>query len=481
VDQNIDYLDTREPLRTRTMTRPARPERPAPAPSTAAPLARPIERTGGGRFALRVVFWAGLALAVVPWWLNTPTGSLNSDSAILQAAGRVTGLVAGYLLLVQVIMMSRLSVLERIIGARHLGLWHRELGGSLLVTILAHSALITIGYAKLDQLTFLNEIWLFWHQYEDMITAFVATGILVAIGLLSIRGLRRVLPYELWYFLHLTAYLALLLGFGHQFTNGQELLKPGFGRTVWIALYVATIAIVVWGRIVAPVWLNLRHRLQVADVVAEGSDMVSVYITGRRLNGLDAKAGQFFRWRFLSKGLWWQAHPFSLSAAPNGQWLRLTIKSVGSHTERLRSVRPGVRIFVEGPWGDFTASRRVRSKTLLIGAGSGIAPIRALLEELPQGAILLYRARSVKELALREELERLAKLRHAKLWFVVGGRRDPGPRHLFTARGLQELVPDIADRDVYICGPDGLVRSSLSALQKLKVPRRQIHLDPFEF
>ena len=144
-------------------------------------------------------------------------------------------------------------------------------------------------------------------------------------------------------------------------------------------------------------------------------------------------------------------------------------------------MRPGTRIFVEGPWGDFTASRRVKGKTLLIGAGSGIAPIRALLEELPQGAILLYRARSVRELALREELERLARLRHAKLWFVVGGRRDPGPRHLFTPQGMKELVPDIAERDVYLCGPDGLVASSLKLLRKLKVPRRQIHLDPFEF
>jgi predicted ferric reductase len=462
----------------------AGPSLPGPSlagPSSAAPLARPIERNGGGRFVLRVIFWAGLALAVVPWWLGTKSGSLDTNAEILTAAGRVTGLIGGYVLLVQVILMSRVSVLERLIGARHLGLWHRELGGFLLILILAHAALQTFGYAQLDKLTFFNEIWLFWNQYKDMVAAFIGTTMLVLIGLLSIRGLRRALPYELWYFLHLTTYVALLLTYAHQFSNGQELYKPGLGRNAWIGFYVVTIAIVVWGRVIAPVWLNVRHRLRVADVVAEGSDMVSVYITGHRLNDLDAKAGQFFRWRFLTRGLWWQAHPFSLSAAPNGQWLRLTVKSVGSHTQRLRSLAPGVRIFVEGPWGDFTASRRVKAKTLLIGAGSGIAPIRALLEELPQGAILLYRARSVQELALREELERLAKLRHAKLWFVVGGRRDAGPRHLFTPRGMKELVPDIAERDVYLCGPDGLVGSSLKLLRRLKVPRRQIHLDPFEF
>jgi predicted ferric reductase len=451
-----------------------------PAGSLSAPAARPVEHNSAGRFLLRTLFWGGLALALLPWWLRTETGSINTTGEVFQAAGRVTGLTAGYLLLVQVVLMSRLSWLERWIGARHLGLWHRELGGSVLITILGHAALITVGYARADDVGYVSELGTVITEYPDMITASIAAGMLVCIGLLSIRGLRRALPYELWYFLHLTAYLALLLGFGHQFSNGQELFKPGFGRTVWIAFYVVMIGAVVLGRVVAPLSLNLRHRLRVADVVAEGPDVVSIYITGNRLHDLDAQAGQFFRWRFLARGYWWQAHPFSLSAAPNGRWLRLTVKTVGEHTHRLRSLRPGVRIFVEGPWGDFTASRRVKQRTVLIAAGSGIAPIRALLEELPPGAIVIYRASQVHDLHLRHELEHLAELRHATLWFVVGDRRDPGPRRLFTPAGMRELVPDITERDIYLCGPDGLVEQSLKVLRGLRVPRRQVHLDPFE-
>ncbi|WP_238016030.1 ferric reductase-like transmembrane domain-containing protein [Dactylosporangium sp. AC04546] len=452
-----------------------------PAGQLAAPAARPVEHNSAGRFLLRTLFWGGLGLAVLPWWLNTETGSLNTSAELFQSAGRVTGLIAGYLLLVQVVLMSRVGFLERWIGARHLGLWHRELGGSVLITILSHAAFITVGYAYADRVGFVSELGTILAEYEDMVTAFLATGMLVCIGLLSIRGLRRALPYELWYFLHLTAYLALLLGFAHQFSNGQELFRPGLGRTTWIAFYVVMAAAVVWGRILAPLTLNLRHRLRVADVVTEGPDMVSIYITGHRLHDLDAEAGQFFRWRFLARGYWWQAHPFSLSAAPNGRWLRLTVKTVGSHTHSLRKLRPGVRIFVEGPWGDFTASRRVRQRALLIAAGSGIAPIRALLEELPPRAVVVYRASAVHDLHLRHELEQVAQLRHAQLWFVVGDRRDPGPRRLFTPAGMRELVPDIADRDVYLCGPDGLVEQSLQVLRRLRVPRRQVHLDPFEF
>ncbi|GAA2346339.1 ferredoxin reductase family protein [Dactylosporangium salmoneum] len=446
----------------------------------AAPAARPVEHNTAGRFLLRALFWGGLALAVLPWWLGTKAGSIDTQAELFQSAGRVTGLIAGYLLLVQVVLMSRLRWLERWIGARHLGLWHRELGGSVLVTILAHAALITVGYAHADRVGLTSELGTLLTEYPDMITAFIAAGMLVCIGLLSIRALRRALPYEMWYFLHLTAYVTLLLGFAHQFSNGQELFRPGLGRTVWIGFYVVMIAAVVLGRIVGPLTLNLRHRLRVADVVPESPDMVSIYITGRRLDDLDARAGQFFRWRFLARGLWWQAHPFSLSAAPNGRWLRLTVKTVGDHTQRMRAMQPGTHIFVEGPWGDFTASRRVKQRALLIAAGSGIAPIRALLEELPPGAVVIYRASAVHDLHLRHELEELAQLRHAQLWFVVGDRRDPGPRRLFTAAGMSDLVPDITDRDVYLCGPDGLVEQSLQVLRRLRVPRRQVHLDPFE-
>jgi len=446
---------------------------PPPAP------ARPVERSGRGRWLPLTLFWLGLGASLLPWWLNTGPDAMQEPGAVLTAAGRVTGLVAGYVLLVQVLLMSRLARLERSIGAKDLNLWHRELGGFLVVAVLAHAVLITIGYARGAHVSVFGQTWMFLTEYEDVLKAFAATALMVGISVLAIRGIRRALSYEVWYLLHATAYLVLLLGFSHQFADGQE-LSEGAGRYLWIGLYAAVVAAVLWGRLVAPLVRNLRHRLRVADVVAEAPGVTSVYVTGYALGRLGAKAGQFFRWRFLARRLWWQSHPFSLSAAPNDRWLRLTFKTVGDHTARLRRLRPGVRVYVQGPTGEFTADRRTRSKTLLIAAGSGIAPIRALLEELPPGAVVMYRASTTDDLVFREELEALAEARGARLWYVLGARDDPGPRHLFTPRGLYDLVPDVARRDVYLCGPHGLIDASVRVLRRLGVPRHQIHLDPFE-
>ena len=138
-------------------------------------------------------------------------------------------------------------------------------------------------------------------------------------------------------------------------------------------------------------------------------------------------------------------------------------------------------MFAEGPFGTFTAQRRTRRRALLIAGGSGIAPIRALLEDMPERTIVVYRARSERDLVFRGELEALARRRHSDVRYVVGGRDDPGPRRLFTPAGLRTLVPDVNRRDIYLCGPAGLVDAAVRTLRDLDVPSSQLHLDPFEF
>ena len=472
-----------DPAAADTSTRElSRAQVPTAARSRREYVAGPGERLDrGNRLFIQLMFWFTLAASVEVWWLNTPTGSLSSTADILIAAGRITGMVGGYVLLVQVLLMSRVAWLETWIGAHDLLTWHRELGAFLPVVILAHVFLLIFGYASASHVPATRETVTMLATMQDMISAFVATGILVAICLLAIRTLRRRMPYEVWYYIHLASYLIVLWSYGHQFALGAELMKTGFARWYWITLYIFVLACLVWGRVFEPLWLNARHRFRVLQVVPEAEDMVSVYVGGHALDRLDAKAGQYFRWRFLCKGMWWQAHPFSLSAAPNERWLRFTVKVIGDHTGDLQRLHPGTRVVAEGPSGQFTAEHRRKHRALLIAGGSGIAPIRALLESLPAGTVVLYRASKAEDIIFREELDWLARERGAQIWYVLGSRDDPWPRRVFTPRGMRELVPDVHRRDVYMCGPDGLVATSRQTLRRLRVPQKQIHLDPFEF
>src|SRR4051794_7745042 len=440
----------------------------------------PAEAVSGNRLLTILLFFSGLATSVSLWLFDTQAGAVNDTATAMLAAGRITGLISGYLLFIQLLMMSRVSWLEEWVGARDLLRWHRWLGTSLVVGVLAHIVFITYGYALTADTGVVEQSWTIITTLPEMLSALAATIILVVISLISIRAARARLPYELWHLIHLTAYLVLLLGYGHQVATGAD-LSGRFASVFWPGLSALVISALVWGRLVEPIWLNARHRFEVAEVVAEGTNTFSIYIDGKKLDKLPAQAGQFMRWRFLTRNGWWQSHPFSLSAAPNKEWLRLTVTAVGGHTAKLAEMKPGTPVWAEGPFGVFTAQRRTRRRALLIAGGSGIAPIRALLEDMPPDTIVIYRTSRPDELVFRGELEELAERRDAWVRYIVGSRSAPGPRRLFTPNGLLGLVPDVSRRDVYLCGPPGLVEAAVGTLRELDVPDSQLHLDPFEF
>jgi len=429
------------------------------------------------RRILLLLWLVGLAVPVTMWWQHT--SGLNSTGAVLIAAGRLIGLVAGYTLLTQIVLMARLPGLHKIAGTERMTRWHRDTGALVVVAVVAHALLLIEGYALFSGKGPVAEGLRLFNDQADMVGAFAAAGILTTLALISIRTMRRMLPYEVWLWVHRSAYVVLYLGYAHQFSAGQD-VGSGSGKVYWAALHVIVVLTLIWGRIGVPLLINMYHRLRVAEVVDEGGGTVSVYLSGHRLNQLGARSGQYLRWRFLQAGLISQAHPFSLSAPPNEHWLRITVKAVGSYTSRLRQLRPETRVWISAPEGEHTTSVRTTTKAVLISAGSGIAPARALLPDLPTGTVLIYRASSPDDLALRSELEEVARVRGAKLHFVTGSRNDPGPRRMLTSWGLAELAPDIVNSDIYLCGPPKFAKAVLAALVPLNVPRRQIHVSAFE-
>jgi ferredoxin-NADP reductase len=233
---------------------------------------------------------------------------------------------------------------------------------------------------------------------------------------------------------------------------------------------------------VVPLVRNTRHRFTVAAVVPESDDVVSVYTTGRNLDRLPARAGQFFLWRFPGQNGWLQVNPWSLSAAPDGRGLRLTAKGIGKTSRSLRALQPGAKIFAEGPYGAFTAAQRTRADVLLIAGGIGITPIRALLEDeqMTGDIVVLYRVRDEAEAVLLGELRNLASARGARLHLVTGrtGAGSP-PFDPFSPENLRRMVPDVTERDTYVCGPWPMTEAVLRGLRGLDVPSRQVHAEVF--
>jgi predicted ferric reductase len=405
------------------------------------------------------------------------TGGSGKNGTLTVA--KFVGLHAALIMMLQLVLVARLPWLDPRIGMDRLTAWHRWTGFTLLWTVLLHATLVVLGYARLDQAPMVRT-FLGLAGVPASLLGMCAAGIIVAVATVSTRYARRRLSYEAWHALHLLLYAAVGIGLVHQALEGTTFDSSTLATAYWWTLWALVLLALLVGRVILPLWRNAYHRFRVAAVVPESDDVVSVHITGRRLDRLPARAGQFFIWRFPGYGRWWQANPFSLSAAPNGRSLRLTAKAVGSGSARLRHIPIGARVFAEGPYGAFTALHRTRPAMLLIAGGVGITPIRALLEESTGPTVVLYRVRAAADAVLLPELEALARQRGAHL-HVLAGRTGAGspPNSPFEPRHLAALVPDIAERDVYVCGPPAMTAAVLRSLRALRVPRRQTHAERF--
>ena len=428
------------------------------------------------------------------------------DDALL-SLGRLTAFLAGYLALIEVLLLARLPFLERIAGFDRLTVWHRWNGHAVIYLALAHVVFSVWGYAKIDGNSWFQEYWnwltLPQHAsapaggsagthclslacakpatspYPGIITATVGTFLLVVVLVTSLVVVRRRMSYEWWYAVHFTAYAGIALAWFHMIPDGNDLHLNLTAADYWRALYAGALALVLWYRLARPIINTFRFGLRVTDVIEEAPGVVSMRISGRNLEKLHAKAGQFFFWRFFTKGFWYTQHPYSLSEAPKGNSFRITVKNLGDHSAKFGQIPIGTRVFAEGPFGVFTADSRTLDKALLIAGGIGITPVRALLEQMDGDVVALYRVVSDSDIVFGPELEEIVARRAVKVDYIVGDHAGPAGRHLLSPAHLKELVPDIAERDVYICGPVAMIDYIVPNLRNASVARNHLHVERF--
>ena len=363
--------------------------------------------------AVLAVIGIGAAAVIALWWHSTP--AVSGLGGWLTGAGEILGLLAGYGVVVLVALMARLPPLERGVGTDRLARWHAMGGRYIVSLVVAHGLLILWGYAVQAHTSLTGETATLLTQYPDVLMATVAGFLLLGVGIISMRAARRRVRYETWYYLHLYTYLAIALAFSHQFAVGASFINNLAARFWWSAMYLTVAAAVLWYRVAVPLRAFTRHGFTVIGVKPEGPGVTSVYIGGSHLQELAAEPGQFFRWRFLTRSLWWSSHPYSLSAAPGAGVLRITVKDSGDHSRALARLRPGTRVIAEGPYGAFTAGQQHHA----------------------------------------------AAARGARVYYLVGSRAEIGGDPL-SARTLLSLVPALDQHEVYVCGPSGMISCSSS-------------------
>ncbi len=430
-----------------------------------------------GLFALNAGLISGF------WWFSSGFEITHSSSDAFNGLGRVTGLVGTYLALCQLLLMARSRWLESGLGFERMSVLHRWNGYLTVSLLIAHGIFQTLGYQLGDGKDVASQLTDFIVHYPGLLGAMVALGLFVVLAAVSVLIARRHMAYETWYYIHLYAYLAVALAFTHQVATGVDFAGNPLFVAYWYLLYVFTVGVLILNRVVEPLVSYQRHRFHVQAVQKEARGVFSIYIAGRNLRDFQARAGQFAIWRFVDRNRWWQAHPFSISAVPDGRRLRITVKNIGDFTSGIHTLKVGTPVVIEGPFGKFTEPP-VSRKVLLIAGGIGITPIRALAEEMAADGFdvrVLYRAHGPGDLIFKNELDALKEMHGVRLDYLLtddGGRKRPRDTW-FRPDALARLVPEIKERVVYICGPIPMAATLQSSLHKIGVPRDHIRTEAF--
>lgn len=413
----------------------------------------------------------GLTLADQPWSQLSATGGLATF------VGSLTGMIGAYLALVMLLLVSRIGPFERSVGQDQILRWHQRLAAWPLTLLTVHAVAVTLGYAEATRTGFVGEIGQLLSGYAGVLAATVALGLMLTAGICSIRAIRTRLKRETWWVLHLYMYIALALSIAHVIALGPSFVNHPLTKAVWVVIWLATAGTAIVYRLGLPLVRSYRHRLEVVEVRPEAPGVVSVICAGRDLDQLPVAGGQFCLWRFLARDMWWQAHPYSISALPQNGQIRLTVKAVGDHSSAVAKLRPGTKVIFEGPYGAFRAETRHRPRVVLLAAGIGVTSVRSLLEDLPLDSrpVVVLRAGQRSELPLLDEIEELTEERGGRMVTLIGSRH----KHMLDAAKLWSLVPDVQSRDAYVCGPSEFVTDCTDALRDAEVPERAIHHEAY--
>jgi 3-ketosteroid 9alpha-monooxygenase subunit B len=233
-------------------------------------------------------------------------------------------------------------------------------------------------------------------------------------------------------------------------------------------------------------------ELQIAEVVAETDDARSLVfavpdgagdpdIPPRRLR---YAPGQFLTLRIPSDRAGSVARCYSLCSSPfTDDALTVTVKRTAdgyASNWLCDHAQAGMRIHVLAPSGNFVP-KTLDDDFLLLAAGSGVTPIMSICKSaLSEGSgqvTLLYANRDDRSVIFRDALRELAAKYPDRLTVVHWLESVQG---LPSSAALAALCAPFTDRAAFICGPGPFMEAARRALEALKVPAAQVHIEVFK-
>lgn len=421
------------------------------------------------------ILWAIYA-AVILLALGIATGTqLHTDDPLLIKIGLGVALVGFSIIAIQVMLGSRIRILDRAFGLDKVIRFHRKMGIIAAILLLSHPVLIAMGHGSLSLFTS-HTSWRVNLGKGALI--FIVLGVLLALSFAKFR-----MDYNVWRWFHKTMIAAVILAFAHGLVIGDA-FEIGWIKVWWWVLLV--IACGAFLRQNICVRFFGRRAFIVKSVKQETHDTFTFEFEPAKDDVFDYKPGQFMFLKLQRQSRIGEEHPFTISSSPTTQGhITATIKKSGNYTNSIDRTKAGDSALVQAPFGRFSYRFDNPSSFLFIAGGVGITPIRSMIAALRDAAdyrdvILLYGNKTEQDIIFRDEFEKLQA--NFKVVHVLSraGKNWDGLTGYISAEIIKQEAGNILDKaNVYVCGPAAMMQSVIVALGTLGVDNTRIRYERF--
>ena len=421
-----------------------------------------------GVYALVILLTLAIGLATVR----------NTDDPLLTKAGLITALVGFSIIAIQVMLGSRLKLLDRAFGLDKVVIFHRKMGVVAAVLLLSHPLLLAAGKKSFKLFSF-DTSW-------QVTLGKGALLLLVAGVLLALYYSRFRLDYNAWRLIHKVMIVAVVLAFAHSILLGDP-FKIGWVKVWWWALLVFACAAFFWQNfVVIPFG---RKKYIVKAVTKETHDTFTLRFESAGNPGASVfkyKPGQFMFLELQHRGRMSEEHPFTISSSPTAQGhITATIKKSGNYTNLIDQTQISDIAFLQAPFGRFSLAFDNPSSFLFIAGGVGITPIHSMITALcdigdKRNAVLIYANKTEQDIIFRTQLDNLPA--NFKVVYVISelGQNWQGFGGHINAEIIKNSAGELLDfADIYLCGPSMMMQSVVNILESLGVDKRKIHYERF--
>ena len=406
----------------------------------------------------------------------------GATTAWLVTTGKMCGLVAATLILLQFALGAKLKTLDRVFGLPRLLFIHRSLGISAAVLASLHP-LFMFAPESIEIGPFRLAIW------PEVLGAVLLVGLWTGVCTGLWREFLR-LRYEMWYLMHrLGMFSAVMLLTLHVLYVSDDLDRgwPMYALMVALGLYVA---LFVWVKGIKPTILK-KPKFTVASVTPAGRDTYAVELTPKDGDVFSYAPGQFAFATFYSEALPVERHHWTISSTPTrpGSFI-FTIKCSGDFTALIGRLRPGDTAIVDGPYGLFSHLAHVTDpnrEIVMVAGGVGVTPMLSMLRYMAdvndaRKTTLIWSNRTEADILCREELETIgARLPKCTIHHVLTDQKEfKGRTGRLNETMLEEILLESSrDAAVFVCGPPPMMDSICKALKNIGFKGRHIHTERF--